>query len=277
MIKPIAVAPLMFIIVAGGVLSFAFELVLPSSGLVVMVQVVYMLALNLLLTYVLEHFWRDVFTAEQQFRAFRWQEVTCACCSTNHLTPDGQRIACDRVILEECIVEWFGSIEALETQVRTSICDTFLKQVTRGFPFGYLWLLGGCSCILWGQADHAAARAHGGAHRHALSILIATVAWFLWASPNAHLIFGRIARWMQKKQKKKLSAPAYCAVKLAGYLASTVNTAAPLLWQWWLYGAVLDPVLAASAFAGTTLLFAILAYGLLAKPDVPNPSSELGR
>ena len=272
-IKPIVVAPLMFIMMTGGVLSFAFELILPSNGLVLIVQAVYTLGLSLLATYVQEHFWHEVFTAEQQFRAFRWQEVTCACCSTGHLTADGQRILCDRVILEQCIVQWFGSVEALEALVRTSTRDTFLQQATRGFPFGYLWLLGGGSFILWGQADHVAARAHGGAHWHATSVLITTVAWFLWVSPSAYLVFGRIARWMQKKQGAKLSAPSYCTVKFAGYSASVVSTFLPSLWQWWLYSTLLDPVLAALAFAGTSLVFAILAYGLFANPQTQrNPS-----
>ena len=256
------------------------EICLPTSDLFLLVRVVYVCGVTVLFTHFLVKFWHDVAVAEQQFRRFSWHAVTCECCAANHRAANGNRIPCDRVILEKCVVRWFGSVEALEACVRNKICDTFVAQVSGGFPFGYFWLVGGNFGVWYGHADFFAARMHGGDRWYAASLLVTTVAWWLWVVPTNHLIFSRVARWMQRKQQEKLSAPVLYAVKCAGYFANIVNSNIPFLYQGGCYTVLGDPVLAAVVFAGTALLFAALSYQWLANPThgsvlpcLKNPSS----
>ena len=264
-IKHVALAPYTLIMMTYVAGLMAMDICLPSTAFFLLIRVVYICGVTLLFTHLFERFWHDVSVAEQQFRTFSWQNLKCHCCSVDHVR-DGERMPCDRVILENCIVQWFGSVEALEACVRHKVCDTFVAQVSGGFPFGYFWLLGGNYVVWCGQADFVAARAHGGAHRYATSLLITTAAWWLWVSPNMHLLLSRIARWMQRKGHEKSSVSACYAIKCAGYSVNLLNFGLPFVYQRWCHGFLLDPVFASSAFAGTTLLVAALSYRWFANP-----------
>ena len=266
-IKHVALAPFVCFMVMQTSILMIMEISLPTSDLFILLRAVYVCGVTVLFSHFLLKFWHDVAVAEQQFRRFSWHAVTCACCAANHRAANGTRIPCDRAILEKCVVQWFGSVEALEACVRNEICDAFVAQVSGGFPFGYFWLLVGNFGVWYGHADFFAARMHGGAHGYAASLLVTTVAWWLWVVPTNHLIFSRVARWMQRKQQEKLSAPVLCAVKCTGYFANILNSGIAFLYQSWCYAVLLDPVLGGIAFAGTALLCAALSYRRLAARD----------
>ena len=74
-----------------------FEICLPNTNDIFMLMgALYLIAWGLLVAHLLEDFWRHVDVAEEQFRTFSWQSVTCDCCSMNHLGPDGEVIVCDK-------------------------------------------------------------------------------------------------------------------------------------------------------------------------------------
>ena len=134
------------------------------------------------------------------------------------------------------------------------------------------WLLVACWGLLLhrlGPGRFIRRRSHGGAYWYAASILIVTLAWWLWTAPVQYLTFGSIARWMQRKRREKWPAPRRYAALGMGYLAGVANAGGPGLLQWSCYIFLIDPVLAALTFAGATLLIAAVAYHALAQPAQP--------
>ncbi|CAE7662620.1 ANKRD52, partial [Symbiodinium sp. KB8] len=160
-IKPSVLVPLTFLVGANAALTLLFEITLPDTDAVAFMRIFLGVGSQVPLIYIIQRLWQKVMDAERQFRTFSLQKVRCYCCSVNHLDKSGNSIPCDKEIIEDCIVEWYGSVEDFEVGVRTHVHDAFIEQVTR-FPLGYQWTVGMTTCILWGQLDAIAARAHGG-------------------------------------------------------------------------------------------------------------------
>ena len=168
--------------------------------------------------------------------------------------------------MTRCLIEWFGSQEAFESRVRTSVRDSFLGPITRGFPLGYSWQLGANSYLAWGMANLFASRAHAGAGEFTVVVPIYCVVWWLWLAPIQYFTLGQMARWIHKKHVGKLSRPAACAVTFTRYFGYAMNCGLPHLYQR-LLQMVLDPIIAALVFAVTTFCWALVAYHMWAKPS----------
>ena len=53
---------------------------------------------------------------------FSISEVQCFCCQSNHVCPKtGKAIACDRLMIEKSIVDWFGDLSTFNMYVRSEI------------------------------------------------------------------------------------------------------------------------------------------------------------
>ena len=168
--------------------------------------------------------------------------------------------------MTRCLNQWFGSQEAFENRVRTSVRDSFLGPITRGFPLGYSWQLGANSYLAWGMANMFASRAHAGAGEFTVVVPIYCVVWWLWLAPIQYFTLGLIARWIHKKHAEKLSRPAACAVTFTRYFGYAMNCGLPHLYQR-LLQMVLDQISAALVFAFTTFSWALVAYHMWAKPS----------
>ena len=192
-------------------------------------------------------------------------------------------------MLTHCLVQWFGSQEAFEERVRTSVRDSFLGPITRGFPLGFWWQLGANSYlnppwelflffsfvyikpkrmlkIVFLLREDIASRAHAGAGEFAVVVPIYAVVWWVWLAPSQYFTLGLIARWIHKKHAEKLSRPAACAVMFTQYFGYAMNTGLPHLYQL-LLQMVLDPIIAALVFTVTTFCWAAVAYRMWAKPS----------
>lgn len=259
-VKPTSIAPATFVIQIGGVLLLLFELVLPANDTVFVARIVYAVIWNLAIFLVLRRFWRNVVIAEDQFRNFRWQDTKCHCCAGDHRSEDGSKIICDRSLLEETITQWFGSVQALEESVRTEVRELFISQVT-AFPFGYSWMVGTNTYVVWGQLDSFAARCHGGADRYAVSIVIATVAWWLWISPAGYLVFARLAQWMKDRRSRSCQA----LVGVVTFVGACSNFAWAHLLAWGLYDVFPDPIVVGLMFLLSTFCVSGATYCLLVR------------
>jgi len=259
-VKPTSIAPATFLIHIGGVLLLLFEIVLPANDIVFVVRIVYMFMWNVVIFFLLRRFWRDVVIAEDQFRNFRWQDTKCHCCSKGHRSEDGSKIMCDRTILEETITQWFGSVQALEESVRTEVRELFIRQITV-FPFGYWWMVGANTYVIWGQLDTFAARFHGGADRYAISVLISTVGWLLWVAPVGYLVCARLAQWMKDRRSPWCQA----VVTLVTFVGGCINFAWSHLLVWGLYDVFPDPIVAGLVFLLVGFCVSATLYCLLVR------------
>ncbi|CAE7716049.1 unnamed protein product [Symbiodinium sp. CCMP2456] len=233
-IKPSALVPLTFLVGATSALTLLFETALPDTDFVAFMRVP--------LIYIIQRLWRKVMDAERQFRTFSLQKE----------------------IIEGCIVEWYGSVEDFEVGVRTHVHDAFIEQVTR-FPLGYQWTVGMTTCILWGQLDAIAARAHGGAYSYAASVAVATMAWFLWITPTHFLIMIRIIAYMMEIGRSK-SLLLRCVATCVGYVVIGVLTFIPHALQTLLYQVIPEPLIGAGVFWVVTLCIALVSHYFLARP-----------
>ena len=109
----------------------------------------------------------------------------------------GERIPCDKELLEKCIVTWFGSMDFFEHAVQTDVLELFTAQLGRS-PFGFRLILGAHTMILWGQTDLAMARAHAGNYQHMAGLLAAGLVWWVCIAPTSYYVWVAIARWQSR-------------------------------------------------------------------------------
>eukprot|EP00439_Symbiodinium_sp_Y106_P049362 s2159_g6.t1 len=229
-IKPSVLVPLTFLVGANAALTLLFENALPDTDVVAFMRIFLFVASQFPLIYIIQRLWRKVMDAEKQFRNFSLQKE----------------------ILTDCIVEWYGSVEDFEVSVRTHVHDAFIEQVSR-FPLGYQWTVGMTTCILWGQLDAIAARAHGGAYSYAASVVVATMAWFLWVTPTHFLIMIRIIAYlMEACQSKSLLVRSFATC--IGYIVIGVFTFLPHALQAVLYQVFPEPLIGRGALPSGVLV-----------------------
>lgn len=148
--------------------------------------------------------------AEQLLSEFCWAEAQC----TN--PPDKE-------VLTTCVVEWFGSVEHFEEQVRTEVRKVLFHQVAR-FPFGYKWMVVASTFIWWAHLDVSISR---GAHlQHFLGQLGKTIPWQFWISPAMLCFTVMLSSWIQQQEKltcKILGYGGFMLVQLLPYLFDYVG------------------------------------------------------
>lgn len=270
-IKPSVLVPLTFLVGANAALTLLFEITLPDTDAVAFMRIFLGVGSQVPLIYIIQRLWQKVMDAERQFRTFSLQKVRCYCCSVNHLDKSGNSIPCDKEIIEDCIVEWYGSVEDFEVGVRTHVHDAFIEQVTR-FPLGYQWTVGMTTCILWGQLDAIAARAHGGAYSYAASVLVVTMAWYLWITPTHFLIMIRIIAYMMQIWQSK-SLLLRCFATCVGYMVIGVLTFVPHALQAVLYQVNPEPLIGSAVFWVVALCVALVSHYFLARPWKQGPGT----
>ena len=65
---------------------------------------------------------RDIKAAQAQLRDFSLTKAQCYCCSVGHLDPiTMQTIDCDRVLIEGCVISWFGQVETFNAFARSEL------------------------------------------------------------------------------------------------------------------------------------------------------------
>ena len=85
----------------------------------------------------------------KQLETFSVKEHTVAhCCTLNHIDPDtGTTMTCDRIILEQCLEMWFGSVQAFNEFIQNELSLVFKKLTTSTVP--YTWIVAAGIPLLW--------------------------------------------------------------------------------------------------------------------------------
>eukprot|EP00440_Ansanella_granifera_P002917 gb/GFBE01003184.1/.p1 GENE.gb/GFBE01003184.1/~~gb/GFBE01003184.1/.p1 ORF type:complete len:515 (+),score=57.92 gb/GFBE01003184.1/:1-1545(+) len=136
-----------------------------------------------------------------QLRAFSVQAAACTCCELQHRNPaTGQKLLCDRVLVEQCINSWYGGLSAFEASVRSSLGASFQQQLGQ-YAFRYSWCICASSPYVWCELDFAAAAWSAGHYEHAVSRAVQGLATWLWGIPVLFACLCRIARILRRKRQ----------------------------------------------------------------------------
>jgi len=97
----------------------------------------------------------------QQLRQFSIRDAECFCCKSGHINPEtGHEILCDRALIEDAVVRWFGSIGHFDSYVR----KIFPKHIRKNVILPYRYLLIVAMPVLWaslGECVWLARAGHG--------------------------------------------------------------------------------------------------------------------
>ena len=105
------------------------------------------------------NYFHSIEILKEQLRNISFDKTRSSCCDMNHEDGSGGRMVCDRVIVKRCACTWFGSEEAFEDNVRSTVLDTLTTELQFGV-FSRRWVMGVTAPIFWILLDLAASFSH---------------------------------------------------------------------------------------------------------------------
>ncbi|CAE7248561.1 unnamed protein product [Symbiodinium microadriaticum] len=169
-------------------------------------------------THLIRVFCRSIDSLQKQLENFRVEDTRCTCCECNHIQTDtGQPMMCDRKVLTEVIISWFGSIETFEEEVRGRVRATLLRQIFN-VRFVYFQLCAVASCVLWFFMDRAVwdvAYGRVGVTEGLLAGLRALV-WWLALEPTVFILGVGLCWLFRNRCSKYLALDVYVTANLMG-------------------------------------------------------------
>ncbi|CAE7781987.1 unnamed protein product [Symbiodinium sp. CCMP2456] len=167
-------------------------------------------------THLLRVFCRSIDSLQKQLENFRVENTRCTCCDCNHIQRGtGQPMMCDRKVLSEVIISWFGSIEKFEEEVRGRVRTTLLRQIFN-VRFVYFQLCAVASCVLWYYMDRAVwdvAYGHFGVTEGLLAGLRSLV-WWLALEPTVFILGVGLCWLFRHRCSKYLALDVYVTANL---------------------------------------------------------------
>ncbi|CAK9109422.1 unnamed protein product [Durusdinium trenchii] len=250
-VRPTALGPVALGLFTGLSLGIMSLLLVPRAGSsastitlrILVLLGVFLLVLRFPIRY-LRSFYRSIDTMREQLQSFRVTDATCHCCTVDHR---GGAMHCDREVIQQCLVQWFGSIENFEKSVQTNVSEALLHQLGY-FSFPISWMLACAAPVTWSFLPYAIQEP-----------LFGTLFIFAWtfAVPTIFMIASSSSYLLRRPRASRLGdavvnvacvfmcAGSYLAMEsYVGLLSATLN-----YWQGIL------------TFASTMLLAMAAAYG----------------
>ena len=184
--------------------------------------------------------YRATETMLERLSSFTVEGASCTCCDRGHEMLDGRPVdVCDREIVEDCIRNWYGSVQSFEGIVRLRIRKMLYQQLGASL-FPYSWQLASSLPHFWGWLDLVASRARGGFWREAAILLMGALSWSLFLFPLVfHMTFivarccARRARQAWQDQLKTIiTASAATLLSFLGIWSSYIVTDLPQAFLW---------------------------------------------
>ncbi|CAK8987478.1 unnamed protein product [Durusdinium trenchii] len=164
-----------------------FVLVEPFDNVIFWPVVLLFAAMQALyLVHAFRGYFRSLEATNQRLQQFQLQKCHCWCCSVNHVNPaSGQPIQlCDREIVCQCVMRWYGSEEEFDNSVR-SVVASALKQQMGSDAIDYPLVLGATAPILWAAIDLAVLWHSQDQLFHVPLYTIRAFSLWLWTLPTA--------------------------------------------------------------------------------------------
>ncbi|CAE7252068.1 unnamed protein product [Symbiodinium natans] len=166
-------------------------------------------------THLLRLFCRSIDTLQKQLENFHIEDTHCTCCDCDHIeSGTGRPLLCDRKILHEVIISWFGSIEKFEREVRGRVRTTLLRQIfSVGFVYSHFCAVASCvswyfmDLVVWEVINGEVFNGNAALTKVVLAGLRALV-WWLALEPTV-LIHGLALCWLLRNRYSQ-----YLAIEL---------------------------------------------------------------
>lgn len=134
---------------------------------------------------------------------FSVSHAACFCCSVEHLDPaTGKQLLCDRQLVEGCIENWFGSVDAFNHYVRNHLYHIFRRQLG-WYAVPYRWLLCCFQPVVWAHLDYVANCYVAGEMHEAVLISINCLTLWLFMLPSAYAFGSWTASFLWRRRKSR--------------------------------------------------------------------------
>jgi len=216
-IRPVIFAPVYFGLMATSVINWALICMFPRNATMsVTVWPALQSFICILGVHFLRSFHRDMTILRQHLAEFQAANAECYCCSVEHKLPEtGERIACDREVIQACIMTWFGSLEDFDSFVQAELAGYFWRSLGH-FGLPYRWVLGSQLPVLWAYMDIVADSIHDGDVWYVSSMVVEGLSMWLCASPLVVAFVIWVTNLLQRKR------PVGCCDALVSLLAASL-------------------------------------------------------
>ena len=128
-------------------------------------------------------YYMSVQEMQLQLRNFAIEDTLTHCCSQDHKDASGNPIPiCDKQIIIDCIVNWFGSTDAFNQRVRERMGVALLPQLGH-FSFSYSWMVACSIPVLMAYMAKPFYAAFTGDWSFVTDQVLFIMAWWLGAFP----------------------------------------------------------------------------------------------
>ncbi|CAE7594130.1 unnamed protein product, partial [Symbiodinium necroappetens] len=131
---------------------------------------------------ILRRYFRDLDTMRRQLQSMSFDTALCECCTRGHADLPG--LPCDRKILKQCVVMWFGSLESFESTLRSEVLEVLTRDLEEVFTTRST--IAAYTPIMWGVMDYAVtlSRVEGQFWSNLLATTAGGLALWLVAMPS---------------------------------------------------------------------------------------------
>eukprot|EP00439_Symbiodinium_sp_Y106_P052672 s3322_g7.t1 len=201
-IRPVIFAPVYFGLMVTSVINWALLTMFPRTPTMsITVWPALQSIICILGVHFLRSFHRDMTILRQHLAEFQAANAQCYCCSVSHRLPEtGERIACDREVIQACIMTWFGTLTDFDSFVQAELAGYFWRSLGH-FGLPYRWVLGSQLPVLWAYMDIVADSIQGGDVWYISSMVVEGLAMWLCASPLVVAFVIWVTNLLQRKRK----------------------------------------------------------------------------
>ncbi|CAK9018984.1 Uncharacterized protein SCF082_LOCUS14319 [Durusdinium trenchii] len=204
-IRPVIFAPVYFGLMTASLINWALIFFFPKTltfSLTLWPAV--QSFITILGVHSLRSFHRDMTILRQHLAEFQVDKAQCYCCSVNHRLPEtGEKIACDREVIQACIMTWFGSLSDFDSFVQAELAGYFWRSLGH-FGLPYRWVVGSQLPVFWAYMDLIAEAIPQADKWEVFALMIEALTMWLCASPLVVAFVIWVTNWLQRKRACRL-------------------------------------------------------------------------
>eukprot|EP00440_Ansanella_granifera_P042727 gb/GFBE01046324.1/.p1 GENE.gb/GFBE01046324.1/~~gb/GFBE01046324.1/.p1 ORF type:complete len:677 (+),score=111.66 gb/GFBE01046324.1/:1-2031(+) len=206
----------------------------------------------------LRRFHRDMNMLRKHLTEFQVANSQCYCCSVGHKLPEtDEKIACDREVIQACIVAWFGSLADFDNFVQAELASYFFRSLGH-FGVPYRWVIGSQIPVLWAYMDVMAETWAHGQMMDTAAYFVEGLAMWLCASPLVCAFVIWVTNLLQTKRECALVDGMVSS--FAAFLALVPLFGLTMLWYVTKYVVCPHPLAGAAVFFIVTAELTTLTF-----------------
>lgn len=200
-IRPVIFAPVYFGLMMASLINWALICFFPKN---LTLSLTFWPAIQsfivILGAHFLRSFHRDMTILRQHLSQFQAKNASCYCCSVNHRLPEtGEKVSCDREVIQACIMTWFGSLTDFDSFVQAELAGYFWRSLGH-FGLPYRWVVGSQIPVFWAYMDLIAEAIPTQDKWSVSALMIEALAMWLCASPLVVAFVIWVTNLLQRKR-----------------------------------------------------------------------------